>query len=76
MDSGKKQISELKEKIDSLQKANTDQKTDISNLTDFITVLSDGLDSIARQEDMLLSNKGREGIGIDKEQLRKKFGNI
>lgn len=71
MDGGKKHISELKEKIDSLQKANTDQKADISNLTDFITIISDGLDSIALQEDMLLSNKGREGIGIDKEQLRK-----
>lgn len=58
---------DLQSRVDSLEQANADYQADVENLTTFITVLSDGLDSIARQEDMLFAK--REG-NLDRNQLR------
>ena len=69
--SGNKQYS-LEERIDSLQKENARKDRDINDMTTYVSLLADGLDSIAKQEDMLFyTNKGREGTIVDKEQLRK-----
>ena len=41
-------------------------------MTTFVSLLADGLDSIAKQEDLLFyTNKGREGTIVDKDQLKK-----
>lgn len=64
--------SELLSRIDSLSIENQKKEKDISEMMSFINVLADGLDSIAKQEDILFnSNKGREGFVVDREQLKK-----
>lgn len=67
---GKQEVNILQERIDSLEKVDAERKNDIKDLTGFITTLSDGLDSIAAQEDMLFTNKGAEGVYVDRKQLR------
>jgi DNA repair exonuclease SbcCD ATPase subunit len=67
-----KEKSELLSRIDSLNIENQKKEKDISEMMSFINVLADGLDSIAKQEDILFnSNKGREGFVVDREQLKK-----
>lgn len=64
--------SELLSRIDSLSIENQKKEKDISEMMSFVNVLADGLDSIAKQEDILFnSNKGREGFVVDREQLKK-----
>ena len=70
--SGNKHNSQLEERIDSLQKENNRKDKDINDMTTYVSLLADGLDSIAKQENMLFySNKGREGTIVDKDQLKK-----
>lgn len=61
---------ELQTVIDSLRTANESVQNDLNDMTEFVTILANGLDSIARQEDILLSNNGREGVILDRNQLR------
>lgn len=61
---------ELQAVIDSLQTANESVQNDLNDMTEFVTILANGLDSIARQEDILISNNGREGVILDRDQLR------
>lgn len=71
-DGNKQIIEEMSLKIDSLEKINTNRLNDLTNLTTFIETLSDGLDSIAQQENMLFyTNKGKERTIVDRKQLRK-----
>ena len=67
---GKEEMSLLQQRIDSLEKVDEERQNDLKDLTGFITTLSDGLDSIAAQENMLFSNKGVEGIYIDRRELK------
>ena len=67
---GKQEIDKLQQRIDSLEKVDVERINDMKDLTGFITALSDGLDSIAAQEDMLFTNKGVEGVYIDRKQLK------
>ncbi len=67
---GKQEIDKLQQRLDSLEKEDTERNNDMKDLTGFITALSDGLDSIAAQEDMLFTNKGTEGVYIDRKQLK------
>ena len=58
--------------IDSLKIENQKKEKDINEMMSYVNVLADGLDSIAKQEDILFnSNKGREGVVINREQLKK-----
>ncbi len=61
---------ELQAVIDSLRTANELVQNDLNDMTEFVTILANGLDSIASQEDILLSNKGTEGVMLDREQLK------
>lgn len=71
-DGSKGKMAEMQETIDSLKKVDVNRLNDINNLTMFIETLSEGLDSIAQQEHSLFyTNKGKEGITIDRKQLRK-----
>ena len=56
--------------IDSLQQANEKKLEDLSDLTEFVGVLADGLDSIAYQEEVLFSNKSEQGRHHSKEELK------
>lgn len=68
----KREMSRMAEQIDSLQRENNKKEQDITDMTTYVTLLADGLDSIAKQEDILLyTNKGREGTITDREQLKK-----
>ena len=69
-ESNKGKIDKLEAEIDSIKKINTIQKKDLEEMTGFINVLSDGLDSIAKQEEILLSNRGKEGVYVDRQQLK------
>ena len=70
--SGNKYNSQLEERIDSLQKENNRKDKDINDMTSYVSLLADGLDSIAKQESILFyTNKGREGTIVDKDQLKK-----
>lgn len=70
--SGDKRTTIMEERIDSLQKENARKDKDMSELTSFVTALADGLDSIAKHEELLFyTNKGKEGTITDKQQLKK-----
>lgn len=72
-DNGNNQIIEnLNNKIDSLENENAMSQTELREFNLFIATLSDGLDSIAKQESLLFyTNKGREQTIIDRKQLKK-----
>ena len=66
------QIDQLNQQLDSLKQENDKKDGDINEMNSYVSILADGLDSIARQEQMLFyTNKGVEGTIIDKEQLKK-----
>ena len=70
-DSSKQQIVLMSEQIDSLKKINANQQADLTNLNSFIDVLSESLDSIAQQENILFfTNKGAEKTIVDRKQLK------
>jgi len=62
--------SEMEKKIDSLEQVNARNQKDMNDLNAFITALADGLDSISVHEKILFSNKGKDGIYVDREQLK------
>jgi len=58
--------------LDSLKQENAKKDGDIRDMMSFVGILADGLDSIAKQEDILFyTNKGKEGTVVDREQLKK-----
>ncbi|MCE9108122.1 hypothetical protein [Bacteroides pyogenes] len=62
----------LRKQVDSLETINAQNQSILENMTSFVSVLSEGLDTIAKQEGRLFfSNKGPEGTLVDKEQLKK-----
>lgn len=64
--------SELMSQLDSLKMENQKKEKDINDMMSYVNLLADGLDSIAKQEDILFnSNKGREGVIVNREQLKK-----
>ena len=66
------EIDRLQQKVDSLSQENVRKDDDINDMKSFVSVLADGLDSIAVHEEVLFyTNKGREGTVIDREQLKK-----
>ncbi len=61
----------MQARIDSLETTNASQASQLKDITDFMTVVSEGLDSIAEQEQLLMGNgRGVEGGKLTKEQLR------
>ena len=65
-----KQIRLLQASLDSLNYVNNQREKDMKDMTSFVSMMSDGLDSIAHQEDMLIKNRGHEGMYIDRVQLK------
>ena len=71
VDGNKGKENELKARVDSLEKVNASQKKELGEMNSFLNALSDGLDSIAIHEEILLTNnKGKEGIYVDRNQLK------
>lgn len=69
---GEAGVSELQKQVDSLENLNARNVSDLNNMTSFVAALSEGLDTIARQEGTLFySNKGPEGTIADRNQLKK-----
>ena len=65
----------LKTIIDSLETENAIAKGNLQDMTNYIGILANGLDSIAHHEEMIFfTNKGREGTIIDREQLKNNLG--
>ncbi|MCR5513078.1 MAG: hypothetical protein K6F43_05890 [Prevotella sp.] len=67
---GKSDTSVLEQTIDSLRQANQQQQNSLQEMTTFVTTLSDGMNAIAYQEDMIFSNGGNEGTSLDREQIK------
>lgn len=67
---GKTDTSALEQTIDSLRQANQQQQNSLQELTTFVTTMSDGMNAIAQQENMIFNNGGNEGTSLDKEQLK------
>lgn len=65
-----KEIRLLQASLDSLNYVNEQREKDMKDMASFVTLMSDGLDSIAHQENMLINNKGKEGVYIDRNQLK------
>ncbi len=65
----------LESTLDSLSMTDSLHKEDITSMTEFISTLSDGLDSINGQESDL-KNLGVEGKKLDKEHFRKQLAAI
>lgn len=55
---------------DSIIRDNQQKERDLSELTSVMTAIAAGLDSIAAQEDVLLTNKTKDGVLLSKEQIR------
>ena len=71
-DNNQQNVDLLNKQIDSLQRENARKDGDINDMMSFVGVLADGLDSIAKQEEILFyTNKGKEGIMVDRQQLKK-----
>ena len=62
--------SQLQQTIDSLRQVNQQQQNSLQEMTTFVNTLSDGMNAIAYQENMIFSNSGNEGTSLDKEQLK------
>lgn len=62
--------SQLQQTIDSLRQVNQQQQNSLQEMTTFVSTLSDGMNAIAYQENMIFSNSGNEGTSLDKEQLK------
>ena len=61
----------LQAQIDSLEAANASQASQLKDMSDFMSIVSNGLDSIASQEEQLLGNgKGVEGKKMTKAELK------
>ena len=67
---GKTDTSALEQTIDSLRQANQQQPNSLQEMTTFVTTMSDGMNAIAQQENMIFNNGGNEGTSLDKEQLK------
>lgn len=67
---GKTDTSALEQTIDSLRQVNQQQENSLQEMTTFVTTLSDGMNAIAQQENMIFNNGGNEGTSLDKEQLK------
>ena len=71
-DSNQQQVDLLTQQLDSMKQENAKKDGDIQDMMSYVGVLADGLDSIAKQEQMLFySNKGPEGTIVDRNQLKK-----
>ena len=63
---------QLKKQVDSLLNLNAQYEGDINSMTEYVGILAEGLDTIAKQEGTLFyTNKGKEGTMVDKDQLKK-----
>ena len=62
--------SQLQQTIDSLRQVNQQQQNSLQEMTTFVSTLSDGMNAIAYQENMIFSNSGNEETSLDKEQLK------
>lgn len=72
-----KKIEKMQHDIDSLQSLTEMKDGDLRDMANFLTVISEGLDSIAQQEDMLFTNgNGPEGQVVDREQIRKNLSDF
>ena len=50
--------------------ANQQQQNSLQEMTTFVTTMSDGMNAIAQQENMIFNNGSNEGTSLDKEQLK------
>lgn len=65
------EIGELQSRVDSLEAANAAQASQLKDISEFMAVVSEGLDSIAAQEEQLTGNgKGMENKKMTKEELK------
>lgn len=55
---------------DSIINANKAKDAELNELNSFVTTISDGLDSLALQENILLSSKGKDGTTMNREQIK------
>ncbi len=69
---GKQQdLESLNKQVDSLLQENAQKDFDLRAMKSFVEVMAEGLDSISQQENLVFSNKGKEGITVDINQLKK-----
>lgn len=67
------QSQQLQSQLDSLSLQDSVHQQDVNSMQDFITIMSDGLDSISAQEGLLKQMGGREGNRIDKVRMREQL---
>lgn len=62
-------VSSFLAERDSILNANKFQKQELEDMNKVLTVISSGLDSIAMQENILITNKSKDGVMLDKNQI-------
>ena len=62
-------ISKMLAERDSILEANKSQKQELEDLNNVLSIISVGLDSIAIQENILLTNKGNDGVILSRDQI-------
>lgn len=62
----------LQQKIDSLEKVNAETNSQLNDISEYMSIISEGLDSIASQEAIIINNtsKGIEGRRMSKTEIR------
>lgn len=61
---------------DSIIKENRIKTQQLDELNGIISIIANGLDSIAMQENMLINNNGREGVMLDRNQIAANLKNM
>lgn len=63
-------IKQILAERDSIIKIKEAKSAELGELNKFVATISDGLDSLARQENVLFSNKSKDGIIVSREQIK------
>lgn len=67
----KAKVSENDVARDSLMQTNKEKEAELQQLNAIVSEIACGLDSISAQENLLISNKSRDGVTLSKEQVKK-----
>lgn len=62
-------VTKYMEERDSILKVSHQRELELSELDSVLTTIAEGLDSIAVQENVLYSNKSKDGVLLDKKQI-------
>lgn len=67
----KANVANVAAERDSAVQISKEKEAELLQLNSFVSEIANGLDSISAQENILMSNKSRDGVTLSKDQIRK-----